>query len=118
MIIDKRDAKEVEYIAMPLEVIEDGELPVPDIDVQEAEGLDGIIRNYVAVRWQDIMPNMHTKKYDVVGHVVTAGCELSEASKGEDGHLKCDSKNIYMVLHPLEEWMEKHVIEIPPAKAS
>ena len=81
MVIDKRDAKEVEYLAMPLEVIENGEISVPNIDVQEAEGLDGIMRNYVVVRWQDITPNMHTKKYDVKGHVVTAGCELSEAIK-------------------------------------
>ena len=116
MVIDKRDAKEVEYLAMPLEVIENGEMSVPDIDVQEAEGLDGIMRDYVVVRWQDITPNMHTKKYDVKGHVVTAGCELSEAIKEEDGHLQCDSKSIYTVLHPLEEWMEQHVIEIPSAK--
>jgi hypothetical protein len=52
------------------------------------------------------------KKYDVVGHVVFAGCELSEASKGEDGILACDEKSIFKVLHPAEEWIEKHVIEL------
>lgn len=114
MIIDKRDAKEIEFIAMPLEVINDGELPVPDIDTLETEGLDGIVRHYVSVTWRPVTPDMHTKKYDVVGHVVTAGCELSEAIQGEDGHLQCDSKSIYVVLHPLEEWVEKHIIEISP----
>lgn len=117
MIIDKRDGQEIEYLAMPLEVIENGEISVPDIAVQRTKGLDGITRDYVSVRWQDILPSMHTKKYDVKGHVVTAGCELSEAIKEEDGNLQCDSKSIYMVLHPLEEWKEKHVIEIPSVKS-
>jgi len=116
MVIDKRDGQDTEYLAMPLEVIEDGELPVPDIDVQETEGLDGIIRHYVAVTWKEVMPDMHVKKYDVVGHVVTAGCEISETIQGEDGQIQCDSKNIYVVLHPIEEWIEKHIIEISPIK--
>lgn len=118
MIIDKRDGQEVEYLAMPLEVIEDGEIPVPGIDILETEGLDGITRNYVAVTWKEVTPDLYTKKYDVVGHVVTAGCELSEASKGEDGHLQCDSKDIYVVLHPIEEWIEKHIIDLPPEKSA
>lgn len=118
LIIDKRDGQEVEYLAMPLEVIEDGELPVPDIDVLETEGLDGITRYYMAVTWKDVTPNLHVKKYDVLGHVVTAGCELSEAIKGEDGQLQCDSKGIYVVLHPIEEWMDRHIIEISPVKTS
>jgi hypothetical protein len=116
MVIDKRDGQEVEYLAMPLEVIEDGEFPIPDIDTVEAEGLDGIIRYYISVTWKQITPDMHVKKYDVVGHVVTAGCELSEATKGEDGHLQCDSKSIYVVFHPIEEWIEKHIIELSPSQ--
>ncbi len=118
MIIDKRDSQDIEYLAMPLEVIEDGEISVPDIDVLDTEGLDGIIRHYVAVTWKEVTPDLHVKKYDVVGHVVTAGCEISEASKGEDGHLQCDSKDIYVVLHPLEEWIDKHIIELSPGKVS
>lgn len=115
MILDKRDGQDVEYLAMPLEVIEGGELPVPDIDTIETEGLDGIVRYYVSVTWKPVTPDMHLKKYDVVGHVVTAGCELSETIQGEDG-LQCDSKSIYVVLHPIEEWVEKHIIEISPGK--
>jgi len=113
MMIDKRDGQEIEYLAMPLDVIEDGEIQIPDIDAQETEGLDGITRYYVSVKWKEVTSDMHTKKYDILGHVVTAGCELSEASKGEDGHLQCDTKSIYTVLHPIEEWVEKHIIEIP-----
>lgn len=118
MIIDKRDGQEVEYLAMPLEVIEDGELPVPDIDVLETEDLDGITRHYVKVTWKEVTPGLHVKKYDVVGHIVTAGCELSNATKGEDGQLQCDSKGIYVVLHPVKEWIDRHVIEISPGKIS
>lgn len=116
MVIDGRDGNDVEYLAMPVEVIKDGDIPVPDIDVQETEGLDGITRYYVVVKWQQIKPGMHVKKYDVVGHIVEAGCELSETEKGEDGHLQCTSKNIYTVYHPIEEWIDKHVVELTPEK--
>lgn len=113
MITDNREGQEIDYLAMPLEIIDGGEMLVPDIDIEDAEGLDGIFRRYVAVKWKDITPDLHVKKYDVVGHVVFAGCELSEASKEGNGNLKCDTKSIYKVLHPLEEWAEKHIIEIP-----
>ncbi len=116
MVIDKRDDEDIEYLAMPLEIIDTGIIPVPDLEIQDAEGLDGIVRRYVAVKWKDITPDLHVKKYDVVGHVVFAGCELSETLKGENGNLKCDTKSIYMVLHPLDEWAEKHIIEISPIK--
>ncbi len=118
MVTDKRNDQEIEYLAMPLEVIEGGDMPVPDIEVQNTEGLDDIVRQYVAVKWKDITPDLHIKKYDVVGHVVFAGCEVSETLKGEDGGLKCDAKSIYMVLHPFEEWIENHMIEISPIKTS
>ncbi len=116
MVTDKRNDQEIEYLAMPLEIIDGGEMPVPDIEVQDDDGLDGVVRRYVAVKWKDITPDLHVKKYDVVGHVVYAGCELSTALKGENGNLHCDTKSIYMVLHPLEEWAENHMIEIPPIK--
>ena len=116
MIIDKREAKEIEYLAMPLEIIDGAEMPVPDIEIQDTEGLDGIFRRYVAVKWKDITPDLHVKKYDVVGHVVFAGCELSETLKEENGNLHCDTKSIYKVLHPFDEWKENHVISISSSK--
>jgi hypothetical protein len=116
MVTDKRNGQEIDYLAMPLEIIDSGIIPVPDIDIQHAEGLDGIFRDYVAIKWKDITPDLHVKKYDVVGHVVFAGCELSEALKEKDGNIKCDTKSIYMVLHPLDEWVENHIVEISPTK--
>lgn len=113
MVIDNRDGKGIEYLAMPIETIKDGDIPVPDIEYEETEGLDGIIRGYVAVTWQKVKDGDVVKKYDVVGHIVTAGCQLEETSKGEDGKLVCDEKSIYKVLHPVEEFVDQHIIELP-----
>ncbi len=113
MIIDNRDGRAIEYIAMPIEVIKDGDMPVPDIDYEETEGFDGVTRGYIAVKWQKENGNF-MKKYDVVGHIVRAGCQLSETSESEDGQLQCTDKSIYTVLHPAEEWVEQHVIELEP----
>lgn len=112
MIIDGRDGMNIEYLAMPVEVIKDGDIRVPDIDHEEAKGFDGVTRDYISVKWQEIKDGMVMKKYDVVGHIVYAGCEPSETSKEEDGTLVCIDKSIFTVLHPAEEWVEKHVIEL------
>jgi len=114
MIIDNRDGKGIEYLAMPIEAIKGGDMPVPDIEYEETEGFDGIVRGYIAVKWQKIKDGAIVKKYDVVGHIVTAGCQPEEASTGEDGKLVCDEKNIYVVLHPVEEFVERHIIELKP----
>lgn len=116
MVIDNRDDRSIEYIAMPIEVIKNGDISVPEIEYEEVEGFDGIIKSYIAVKWQKIKDGDIVRKYDIVGHIVTAGCELSESSKGEDGKLQCSEKSIYTVLHPAEEWVEQHVIELPPEK--
>ena len=112
MIIDNRDGQDIEYLAMPIDVIKDGDIRVPDIDYEEAEGFDGATRGYISVNWQEIKDDMVMKKYDVVGHIVFAGCEPSETSTGEDGVLACNDKSIFKVLHPAEEWVEKHVVEL------
>ena len=113
MIIDDRDGKSIEYLAMPIDVIRDGDMPVPDIDFEETEGLDGVIRGYISVKWQKIIDKMIMKKYDVAGHIVFAGCPSDETSAEADGTLVCTDKSIYTVLHPVEEWMERHIIELP-----
>lgn len=97
---------------MPIETIENGEVSIPDIEYQETEGLDGIVRGYMSVTWKPVQDGDVVKKYDVAGHVVTAGCQLEEATK-EDGKLVCDTKSIYVVLHPIEEWIDHHIIELP-----
>lgn len=116
MIIDNRDGKGIEYLAMPIDVIKDGDMPVPEIDYEEAEGFDGVTRDYISVIWQKIKDGSVMKKYDVAGHIVKAGCEIPETSRGEDGQLQCTDKSIFVVLHPAEEWVEQHVVELPKMK--
>jgi hypothetical protein len=113
MIIDNRDGKEIEFLAMPIEAIKEGDLPVPDIEYEETEGLDGVVRSYIAVKWYKVNEGDFVKKYDIADHVVVAGCLLEETSKGGDGKLACDEKSIYAVYHPVEEWINQHIIELP-----
>lgn len=110
IIIDNRDGENVQYTAMPTDLIEGGDIPAPTIVPIKTEGLDGILRNYIAVQWQQLT-HQNIKGYDVVGHVVYAGCEPSEI-KIVDGEVKCDSKKIYIVLHPEEEWIDHHMIQL------
>ncbi len=119
LIIDSRDGKgkEIEYLAMPIQTIEGGDMSVPDIEYVETEGFDGITRGYISVTWKKVEKGDIVKKYDVVGHIVTAGCQPEDASKGEDGMLVCDEKNIYVVLHPIEEWIDRHIIDLHPGVA-
>lgn len=107
IIVDERDGKEIEYFAMPIETIQDGsggfdDSSLPDMEVVEAESLTGIIGTYMKVVWKE--PHSGTSKYDVHGHVVVAGCP-------EDA-LECDAKNIYVVYHPIEEWIDHHIVEL------
>jgi hypothetical protein len=88
---------------MPIEVLEGGFCDqLPDMEVVETESLTGIIGTYMKVTWQE--PHSGTKKYDVRGHIVVAGCP-------EDAQ-KCDVKSIYEVYHPIDEWISDHIIEL------
>lgn len=100
---------------MPIEVIKDGDMPVPEIDYEETEGFDGIIKSYISVKWQNIKDSDIMKKYDVAGHIAIAGCTLQETSI-MDGSITCTDKSIFKVLHPAEEWVKEHVIELKPTQ--
>lgn len=113
IIIDNREGKTIEYIAMPTEIVSGGDMPVPTIEFIETEGLDGIKRDYIAVQWQELTHD-NVKEYDVAEHVVIAGCDPSSVSI-VDGELKCESKDIYLVLHPFKDWTTQHFIQLPCA---
>lgn len=112
IIIDERkgaeEGKVIEFLALPIEVIRNemgGEPFEPVIDdvFHEIEGSDGIIRQYVKVTWKE--PDHDSiKKYDVAGHIIQAGCPESD--------LQCETKNIYAVWHPLDEWIEYHIVKL------
>jgi len=105
MIVDKRSGKDIEYTAIPSQILKDmdGEIVNPIIEYREEEDLDGILREYMEVRWKDIDHN-DINRYDVSGHIMYAGCPKDE--------LKCDSKGVYTVLHPIDEWIKDHIIEL------
>lgn len=106
IILDNRDGNNIEHIAMPTELIDGGYIPSPTIVPVTIEGVD-----YMAVEWQEHKDNDHIKEYEVVGHKVLAGCEPSEI-KIANGAVTCDTKKIYVVLHPKDEWTTKHIVEL------
>ncbi len=121
ILIDNREGKAIEYIAMPTQVINATDIPIPFIDPVETEGPDGIKRKYIAVKWQEVpldkgdsKSNGVVKRYDhhIPDHIVIAGCEASEISI-IDGEMKCDIKSIYTVLHTWEDWRDFHFIQLP-----
>lgn len=111
IVIDNRQGDNIEYTALPTELVEGGDIPAPVIAPIRTKGLDGIVRDYIAVQWQELKHD-NIKEYDVVGHIVYAGCEPSEI-KIVNGQAKCDSKKIYVVLHPTEEWNSHHIVKLP-----
>lgn len=86
----------------------------PQFEEVKEEGFDGIIHEYMAVVWKD-PKNATTKKYDINNHIVVAGCDFPTEKKGK---LKCVDKQIYVVLHPIDEWIEHHMIKISTEKYS
>ena len=92
----------VKYLAYPEKHVQKmlGKL---DIDVQKFEGND-----YVSVNYKDIESSDLMKQYLTNEHIIFAGC--SAPVKVGDSGLKCDSKEIYLSLHPIDEWTDHHVI--------
>jgi hypothetical protein len=96
------DGDSVKYLAYPEKHVQKvlGKL---DINLQKFEGND-----YIAVNYKTIESSDHMKQYLTNEHIVFAGCS-SPVKVGAHG-LKCDSKEIYLSLHPINEWTEHHVI--------
>jgi hypothetical protein len=131
-IVDKRDGGEndpIEYLAFPQEVIDElgidddngngdsssngyRKFKIPKIKFTREKGLDGIEKDWVKVIWASSL-NATTKKYDVNGHVIVVGCDLPVKCKtGHKCKVKCEEKEVYEVLHPLDEWHGHHIVEI------
>lgn len=89
----------IQFLALPLEEIEKGLSEIPEIyDEVDDNGVE-----WVVVQWHDdVYNNLHT--YEVVGHNVIAGCS--------ENRLSCDSKDIYKVYHPKDEWNNYHVVNM------
>lgn len=109
LIADKRDDDEIEYLAFPEDYIEEmnGEVDAPEFEEVEEEGFDGERHKYMAVLWQDPKDAV-TKKYDVAEHIVVAGCHVRTDGK----KMQCRKKELFVVLHPLDEWEKHHKVKI------
>jgi len=103
MITDKRYGGSDTYISIPLEVTNGVEVPVPDMEVVKELGFDGKMATYMRVKWQDDILST-AKRYNVNDHIVMAGCPEKE--------LSCDTKSIFAVFHPINEWNEYHMIDL------
>jgi hypothetical protein len=103
MIKDKRYGGSDTYISIPLEITGGIEVPIPDMEVVDEIGFDNIKHKYMKVKWQDDIP-IWAKRYNVNEHIVMAGCSEEK--------LSCDTKSIFAVSHPIEEWNEYHTIDL------
>lgn len=109
VITDKRYDTKIEYIAIPTEIFEDMQnIDQPEFEEVEEKGFDGHFHKYIAVMWKD-PKEATTKKYEINDHIVIAGCDFPRTNKGK---LKCYDKEIYVVLHPIDEWTEHHIVSI------
>ena len=99
---ETEDGDGVKYLAYPEEHVQKA-LGKLDIDVQKFEGKD-----YVGVNYKPIESSDHIKQYLTNEHTIFAGCN-TPVKVGDHG-LKCESKEIYLSLHPIDEWTDHHVI--------
>lgn len=135
LLIDiKRDGRDIKFLAIPFKSIEkygrkDVEESVPEIEMVDHEIVlsDGshLVKQFMKVTWQKITredsEKYHIKEYDIRGHIFSAGCEYSDVIKElefddllgkEKEVLKCTEKDIYVVLHPINEFLEQHIVEL------
>lgn len=65
-------------------------------------------KQYVAVMWKD-PGNAKVQSYIVNGHYVYAGCDYDSLVKKGNG-MRCEEKELYVVMHPKKEWYKDHII--------
>lgn len=107
MITDKRFGGSDTYISIPLEVVDGVEVPVPDMEVVKEKDFSDKMATYMKVKWQDDIPSW-ANRYNVNDHIVMAGCP--------EERLSCDTKSIFAVFHPIDEWNGYHMIDLNEKK--
>ena len=75
---------------------------IPKLEYTEKDG-----KEYVAVLWED-PEGADLKSYEVNEHLVYAGCNFGDKLK-RGGKMVCKEKELFMVLHPKEEWESYHI---------
>lgn len=64
-------------------------------------------KEYVAVLWAD-PEDADLKETTVNDHLVYSGCSYDELVR-KNGKMKCKEPQLYLVLHPKEEWESYHI---------
>jgi hypothetical protein len=124
------EGKPVKFLAIPFDTVKRRHIEIPEIEIVDHDipiGLKGdyITKQFTKVTWKKVTDEF-TKKYDIKGHIVIAGCKPSETvktgdeeGKDKDGEekfqhqkLQCTEKEIFSVLHPMEEFLEDHIGDI------
>ena len=102
LTITDEDGDETVYWALPDDEIDGQTFDIPKLDYTERDGKD-----YVAVLWND-PEGADLKSYEVNDHLVFAGCSFGDKLK-RGGKMVCREKELYMVLHPKDEWESYHI---------
>ncbi len=123
-VIVKIDDQDVKFLAIPFETASKRGIEIPEIEIVDHDipigllGKDFITKQFVKVKWHKLNDD-YTKKYDIREHIVVAGCKLSDALKNKvfdelEGkeQLKCTEKEVFSVLHPIDEFLNQHIMEI------
>lgn len=118
------DGNIVKFLAVPFTEVGNRGIPVPDIEAiyhDVSVGNDIISKQFMELTWQNL-DGKHYKKYDIKNHLILAGCEASETSKqfdeleGKEVLVCTNKKEIYKALHPIDEFLEKHILELESIK--
>lgn len=121
-IVVNRDDRDIIFLAIPFRTVKERNIEIPEIEIVDHDvlvGQDIISKQFMKLTWQKIIDEV-VKKYDLRGHVVVAGCKPSEMVKElefdllgkEKEILRCSDKGIFTILHPMEEFLEKHILEL------
>lgn len=121
-----RDGQDIKFLAVPFESVGIRGIAIPETDtvyhdVKIGEKCDDVIaKQFTKLTWQKL-DGKHFKKYDVRGHIFIAGCEPSDTHKEFDELegkevLKCKDKTVYSILHPIDEFIDLHILELEQIK--
>lgn len=99
------DGDKTTYWSMPDDELDNGKFEIPELEYIEKNGIE-----YVAVKWED-PSGADLKSYEINDHIVYAGCSFGDKLK-RGGKMVCKEKELYLVLHPKEEWESYHIRDI------
>lgn len=122
-VIVNRDGRDIKFLAIPFKTVETRNIDIPEFETVDHDvlvGNDVIVKQFLKVTWQKVIDEI-VKKYDLRGHIVIAGCKPSEMVKelgfddllGQEKEiLRCSGKLIFVVFHPIDEFLEGHILEL------